>query len=63
MTSKEFFDKVVQMREKQKEFFQTRSHNALISSKRLEKEVDDEIKRVEKILEEKDEPQQLKLFQ
>lgn len=50
MKPKEFFDKVAQMRRMQKEYFKTRSSMALSKSKQLEKEIDDEIKRVEGIL-------------
>lgn len=50
MKPKEFFDKVAQMRRMQKEYFKTRSSMALSRSKQLEKEIDDEIKRVEGIL-------------
>ena len=46
MNSKEFFDKVVQMREAQKKYFRTRSQQALSESKMLEREIDAEIKRV-----------------
>lgn len=38
------------MRAKQKEYFRTRTSIALAESKRLEKVVDDEIKRVENII-------------
>lgn len=48
MNSKEFFDKVVLMRRYQKEYFRTRS-SALRQSKALEKEIDDEIERVQRI--------------
>lgn len=50
MKAREFFDKVVQMRRMQKEYFKTRSSMSLQRSKQLEKEIDDEIKRVEDIL-------------
>lgn len=50
MKAKEFFDKVAQMRRMQKEYFKTRSSMSLSRSKQLEKEIDDEIKRVEGIL-------------
>ena len=50
MKPKEFFDKVVQMREAQKEYFRTRSPQALSESKRLEREIDAEIKRVNDIM-------------
>ena len=46
MKPKELFDKVVQMREAQKKYFRTRSQQALSESKRLEREIDAEIKRV-----------------
>lgn len=41
------------MRDKQKEYFRTRSQSALRDSKALEKRVDDEISRVEQILKDK----------
>ena len=56
MTPKEFFDKVSRMRKAQKEYFRTRSGRALSDSKRLEKEIDDEIERVNKVMEEKQNP-------
>ena len=56
MSPKEFFDKVCRMRKAQKEYFRTRSGRALADSKRLEKEIDDEIERVSKLMEEKNNP-------
>lgn len=56
MTPKEFFDKVSRMRKAQKEYFRTRSGRALSDSKRLEKEIDDEIERVNKVVEAKNNP-------
>jgi len=56
MTPKEFFDKVSRMRKAQKEYFRTRSGRALSDSKRLEKEIDDEIERVNKVIEAKNNP-------
>ena len=50
MTAREFFDKVAAMRQAQRDYFKTRDKEVLIRSKQLEKEVDDEIKRVTKIL-------------
>ena len=50
MKPREFYDKVVQMRRMQKEYFKSRSSIALQKSKQLEKEIDDEITRVEGIL-------------
>lgn len=59
MDAKDFFDLVVKMREKQKEYFRTRSSSSLSHSKDLEKRVDAEIDRVNKILYDKQNP---KLF-
>lgn len=50
MNAREFFDKVAQMRSMQKEYFRTRSKTALQESKRLEREIDMEIARVEGIV-------------
>lgn len=56
MKPKEFFDLVADMRKAQKEYFKTPAsaykakQDALSKSKKLEKQVDDEITRVEKIL-------------
>lgn len=50
MNAREFFSKVAQMRSMQKEYFRTRSKTALQESKQLEKEVDNEIARVEGIV-------------
>ena len=49
MNAREFFDKVAQMRSMQKEYFRTRSKTALLESKRLERQIDIEIARVEGI--------------
>lgn len=56
MSPKEFFNKVCRMRKAQKEYFRTRSGRALSDSKRLEKEIDDEIERVNKVMEAKNNP-------
>ena len=48
MTAKEFFTLVVQMRNAQKLYFRTRDKSDLQASKKLEKQVDDEIRRVER---------------
>ena len=56
MKPKEFFDLVADMRKAQKEYFKTPAsaykvkQDDLSKSKKLEKQVDDEITRVEKIL-------------
>lgn len=59
MDAQQFFRLVVKLRDKQKEYFRTRTQSALTESKQLEKAVDDEIEKVNKILAEKREP---KLF-
>lgn len=50
MTAKEFFDLVAEMRTAQKCYFKFRTMNYLNQSKKLEKQVDDEIRRVERIV-------------
>lgn len=50
MSAKEFFILVKDMREAQKEYFRTRSRDALVRSKNLEKKVDEEIIRVAMLL-------------
>jgi hypothetical protein len=50
MNSRQFFDRVVQLRKFQKEYFATRSKDALRQSIALEKEIDAEIERVQSIL-------------
>ncbi len=50
MTAKEFFMLVVQMRNAQKLYFRTRDKSDLQASKQLEKQVDDEIRRVERLM-------------
>lgn len=61
MTPKEFYDKVVEMRKAQKEYFRFRAPSALSKSKQLEAEIDAEIKRVE-LLSEKEKARQTSLF-
>ena len=46
MDKRVFFEKVALMREAQKEYFRTRSHDVLRKSKALEAEIDREIVRV-----------------
>ena len=53
MSAKEFYDKVVQMRHAQKQYFKTRSKEWLSKSLTLEKEIDTEISRVQGIIENK----------
>lgn len=56
MTAGDFFDLVRRMREAQRGYFLTRSRDLLDKSKRLEREVDIEIARVDKLLGEKTNP-------
>lgn len=56
MTPREFFNKVSRMRKAQKEYSRTRSGRTLSDSKRLEKEIDAEIERVNKVMEAKNNP-------
>ena len=50
MTGRQFFDLVSRLRDSQKEYFRTRNKTALSQAKELEKEVDAEIDRVNKII-------------
>lgn len=50
MNAKEFFDKVCAMRESQKRYFKYRTSDELARSRALEKEVDAEISRVDKLM-------------
>lgn len=56
MDARAFFDLVARMMAKQKEYFKTRNSASLTDSKRLEKAVDDEIRRVEGIVNSKRNP-------
>lgn len=49
MNAKQFFDKVVELRQAQREYFRTRMPDALRKSKVIESEIDREIKRVQQI--------------
>lgn len=62
MNNKEFFDKVSDMREAQKEYFKTRNSAALNRSKALERVIDEEIARVNNILNHRPYPVQGNLF-
>ena len=57
MTPKDFFDKVVEMRRCQKEYLKNKRQIDLRISKQIEREVDEEIERVQKILHDKQNPQ------
>jgi len=54
MNSKDFFNKVALMRRLQKEYFKTRSKSILSECKAIEREIDTEIKRVNAILQTKE---------
>lgn len=56
MDAKEFFGRVERMRKAQKEYSRTRSGRDLTESKRLEREIDAEIERVNRILSERRNP-------
>lgn len=53
MKAVQFFKLVEELRKNQKEYFKTRSKEALQQSKALEKRVDDEILRVNEIMKKK----------
>lgn len=56
MSPKEFYDNVVKMREAQKAYFKFRTSAELAKSKHLEKLIDNEIARVKKLEEERNNP-------
>lgn len=56
MNAKQFFETVVKMREAQKDYFRTRSQIYLTQSKQLEREIDNEIKRVNATLAKRNNP-------
>ena len=62
MNARQFFIKVMLMREAQKKYAKTRIASALQQSKLLENEIDAEIDRVQVLLE-KHQPKQTNLFE
>ena len=62
MNAKEFYDTVKAMREAQKEWFKTKNRVAIVRSKVLEKKIDQEIERVEALMNPQPNENQLKLF-
>lgn len=62
MNARQFFDRVAQLRNFQKQYFATRSKDALQQSIALEKEIDTEIERVQILLAKKQDVQQPNLF-
>lgn len=61
MDAKEFYAKVAEMRKAQKDYFKTRDVLVLKNAKALEREIDEEIKRVFGPID-KQNDEQLKLF-
>lgn len=57
MNAREFFDLVDNMRSTQKEYFRTKSPYVLEESKRLERLVDNEIKRAKDEVKKRQEPE------
>lgn len=57
MNARQFFDRVTYLRKFQKEYFATRSQDALHKSIALEKEIDTEIARVQAIMNNKKQEQ------
>ena len=49
MTAKQFFDIVAEMRQAQKNYFKTRNQGYFNRSRQLEKQIDAEIERVQRI--------------
>jgi len=56
MDAKKFYDTVKKMREAQRLYFKTRSPSALEESRRLERTIDEEIQRVERIIYDRQNP-------
>ena len=59
MNARQFYEEVKKMRYLQKKYFLTRDHRALEASKKFEKRIDAEIERVERLLNEKAELEQM----
>lgn len=62
MNAEQFFRLVESMRKAQQNYFKMRTTQYLNESKRIEKEVDAEIERVNKVLMERSMPKQYNLF-
>lgn len=50
MNARQFYDKVVEMRTAQREYFATKDRDTLVRAKALEAEIDAEIARVARVL-------------
>lgn len=59
MNARQFYEEVKKMRYLQKKYFLTRDHRSLEASKKFEKRIDEEIERVEQLLNEKAESEQI----
>lgn len=59
MNARQFYEEVKKMRYLQKKYFLTRDHRVLEVSKKFEKRIDEEIERVEQLLNERTESQQM----
>ena len=59
MNARQFYEEVKKMRYLQKKYFLTRDHRALEASKKFEKLIDEEIERVEQLLNEKAKSEQM----
>lgn len=59
MNARQFYEEVKKMRYLQKKYFLTRDHRALEARKKFEKRIDAEIERVEQLLNEKAESEQM----
>lgn len=62
MNARQFYDLVVRMRQSQKAYFRSRTGSDLRLSKELERQVDAEIERVEKLIGTPPHPEQMELF-
>lgn len=61
MNAEQFFRLVESMRKAQKNYFKTRINKYLNESKHLEMQVDEEIKRVNKVIHERNMPKQMEI--
>jgi hypothetical protein len=63
MNAQQFYTKVKQLREAQRRYFKDRNSRDLMKCREIERELDTEIERVEKLrVKNEPEPQQLRLF-
>lgn len=62
MNARQFYDLVVRMRQKQKDYFCSRTSSDLRLSKELERQVDAEIERVQKLIGATPRIEQMELF-